>query len=154
MRSSIRSIVVALSVSLVGVAGVGALAGCSKDRATAVADAPAPHAESDARATTGGGAAAAGDFGGKQDAKLSLSGAATNDRKIIRRAELSIEATDPEAAQRRATELAERMGGFVVTSDAHHYAGASGEDDNVTVSLVLRVPAERFGGAMDELRKI
>jgi hypothetical protein len=76
------------------------------------------------------------------------------ERKIIRRAELSIESSDPSAAQKKATELAEKLGGFVVSSDVHHSGDVGGDGEYVTVSLVLRVPADRFAAALDELRRL
>jgi VIT1/CCC1 family predicted Fe2+/Mn2+ transporter len=76
------------------------------------------------------------------------------ERKIIRRAELSIESSDPPAAQKKATELAEKLGGFVVSSDVHHSGDVGGDGEYVTVSLVLRVPADRFAAALDELRRV
>ena len=79
---------------------------------------------------------------------------APSERKIIRRAEFSIEAADPPAAQRQATDVAERLGGFVVSSDVHHSGDVGGDGEYVSVSLVLRVPAARFTAALDELRSV
>ena len=79
---------------------------------------------------------------------------AQSERKIVRRAELSIEATDPPAAQRNAIDVAEKLGGFVVSSDVHRSGDVGADGEYVTVSLVLRVPAARFVAALDELRTV
>ncbi len=78
---------------------------------------------------------------------------AGTERKIIRNAELYLEADSPEDAQRSVSALAESHGGFVVSSDVSHYGGPDNRD-NITVTLVLRVPAPDFNGALDALHKI
>jgi hypothetical protein len=75
---------------------------------------------------------------------------AASDRKIIRNAELNLEAEDPENAQRRITAIAESKGGFVVESQQ------SSSDLQATRDIVLmsvRVPSDRFAETLDEIRK-
>jgi hypothetical protein len=76
---------------------------------------------------------------------------APSDRKIIRNAELNLEADDPEDAQRRITSIAESKGGFVVESQQ------SSSDIQATtrdiVQMSVRVPSEKFSEALDEIRK-
>lgn len=74
------------------------------------------------------------------------------ERKIVRNAELNLEADSPEEAQQKITSIAESKGGFVVESQQ------SSSDTKVTtrdvVTITVRVPAQKFGEAIDEIRKI
>ena len=74
-------------------------------------------------------------------------------RQIIRNADLSVEADDPGRARQRAIAAVERMGGFVLTTDTVS-AGHELERAELRVSLVLRVPADRFEPALGELRNL
>ena len=74
-----------------------------------------------------------------------------SDRKIIRNAELRLEADSPEEVQRRVTAIAEAKGGFVVESQQSGGDGRTGKRD--TVSMTLRVPAEKFAETLDEIRR-
>ena len=73
------------------------------------------------------------------------------DRKIVRNAELDLEADSPEQAQEKITSIAEMKGGFVVESNQ------SMSDTKATnrdiVSMTVRVPSDKFGEALDEVRK-
>jgi hypothetical protein len=73
-------------------------------------------------------------------------------RKIIRNGELGLSVDGPEEAQRKAASLVEEKGGFVVTSDTRRYG--HGDDQSVSVTMVVRVPAERFTETLDALRKL
>ena len=73
------------------------------------------------------------------------------DRKIIRNAELNLEAENPELAQQQITAIAEIKGGFVVESQQSSSDIKSTTRDIVVVTV--RVPAERFSDALDEIRK-
>lgn len=76
---------------------------------------------------------------------------AASDRKIIRNAELNLEAENPEEAQRQITAIAEMKGGFVVESQQ------SSSDIRATsrdiVVMAVRVPADRFSEALEEIQK-
>lgn len=73
------------------------------------------------------------------------------ERKIIRNADLSLEANSPEEAQRKITEIAESRGGFVVESNqSGSNAKATTRD---TVTMTVRVPAAKFNEALEEIRK-
>lgn len=76
---------------------------------------------------------------------------APSDRKIIRNAELDLEAEDPEDAQRRITSIAESKGGFVVESQQSSSDIQSTTRDTVLMSV--RVPSEKFSETLDEIRK-
>lgn len=74
----------------------------------------------------------------------------TIERKVIRNADLQLESAAPEDAQRKITTIAETKGGFVVESQQ------SSSDDQTkkrdTVVMTVRVPADRFSDAMNEIR--
>ncbi|MEP6944817.1 MAG: DUF4349 domain-containing protein [Acidobacteriota bacterium] len=76
---------------------------------------------------------------------------APTDRKIVRNAELSLEADSPEQAQQTITSIAESKGGFVVESQQ------SSSDTKVrtsdVVTMTVRVPSAKFLEALDEIRK-
>ncbi len=73
------------------------------------------------------------------------------ERKIIRNAELSLEAASPEEAQQKITALAESKGGFVVESQQSSTTAQATIRDRVT--MTLRVPADKFNETLDEVRK-
>jgi hypothetical protein len=75
---------------------------------------------------------------------------APSDRKIIRNAELDLEAEVPEDGQRRITSIAESKGGFVVESQQ-----SSSDIQATTRDIVLmsvRIPSEKFSETLDEIR--
>ncbi len=73
------------------------------------------------------------------------------ERKIIRNADLTLEATAPEEAQQKISAIAESRKGFVIESTQ------SGSDVKTTtrdtVTMTIRIPAEQFNAALDEIRK-
>ena len=73
------------------------------------------------------------------------------DRKIVRNAELDLEADSPEQAQQKITSIAEMKGGFVVESNQSMSDVKVNNRDIVT--MTLRVPSDKFGEALDEVRK-
>ena len=85
------------------------------------------------------------------DAEHSTQAAVPSERKIIRDADLRLEADSPEDVQRRVTAIAESAGGFVVESQQSGGDGRTGGRD--TVSMTIRVPADKFADALDEIRK-
>jgi Domain of unknown function (DUF4349) len=76
------------------------------------------------------------------------------DRKIIRNAELSIEVDAPSQAQHRITSIAESLGGFVVTSEAKQRENIDPSKRTLDIKLVVRIPSERFGATLDEIKKL
>jgi len=119
-------------------------AGCS--RAQSSEPAPAAHAAAQAPATPTGGTS----VGGAPSLLASESSAPVH--KIIRTAQLRVEADDPAAVQHRATEIAEQLGGFVVSSESRRSGPGTAEAPSTEVELTMRVPAERFATAIDRLR--
>lgn len=77
--------------------------------------------------------------------------ATTIPRKIIRNAELDLESETPEEVQKQITAIAESKGGFVVESQQSSSDRRSSKRDPVTMNI--RVPAEKFAEALDEIRK-
>jgi hypothetical protein len=73
------------------------------------------------------------------------------DRKIVRNAELDLEAESPELAQQKITSVAETKGGFVVESQQSMSDIKAANRDIVT--MTVRVPAEKFSEALDDIRK-
>ena len=73
------------------------------------------------------------------------------ERKIIRNADLQLEANSPEETQQKVTAIAESKGGFVIESTQ------SSSDVKVStrdvVSMTVRVPAEKFNEALGEIRQ-
>ncbi|MAT43833.1 MAG: hypothetical protein CL609_15975 [Anaerolineaceae bacterium] len=75
------------------------------------------------------------------------------DRIVIRNADLSIVVDEPADAMTSIGRMAERMGGFIVTSNmwkARNYNGVEVPEGNITV----RVPAELLNQALDEIKAL
>jgi hypothetical protein len=73
------------------------------------------------------------------------------DRKILRDAELTLEVGAPAEVQRKITSIAETLGGFVVTSESKQRQIGDARQE-LEVNLVVRVPANQFGAALDQIR--
>lgn len=73
------------------------------------------------------------------------------ERKIIRNAELQLESDTPEEAQQKITAIVESKSGFVVETTQRGSDVKSVKRDIVT--MTVRVPAEKFNEALDEIRK-
>lgn len=88
------------------------------------------------------------------DAYTAASAAEAADRKIIRNANLTIEVKSTSDMQHKVTSIAESHGGFVVTSEAKQREDADPEKRTLDIKLVVRVPSERFGSALDQIRSL
>ena len=73
------------------------------------------------------------------------------ERKIIRNADLQLEANAPEEAQVKITQIAESKGGFVVESTQSSSDIKAATRDTVTMSV--RVPSAKFDEALSEIRQ-
>jgi hypothetical protein len=80
------------------------------------------------------------------------SAAEAADRKIIRNANLTMEVDSTSDMQHKVTSIAESHGGFVVTSEAKQRENADPAKRTLDIKLVVRVPAEQFGSALDTIR--
>ena len=76
------------------------------------------------------------------------------DRKIIRNADITIEVDSTSEAQHRVTSIAEARGGFVVTSEAKQRQSVDPAQRTTDFKLVVRVPEDQFGVALDEIKKL
>lgn len=83
-------------------------------------------------------------------ATSSQSDAVPVDRKIIRNAQLGIEAEKPEDLQQRIASIAQIKGGFVVSSQQTGSEPRSNTRDIVEMSV--RVPGEKFAETIDEIK--
>ncbi len=86
------------------------------------------------------------------DADKAQSSNVAMERKIIRNAELNIEVSNPTESQRRIASIAETRGGFVVTSEATQRQDNDKSRPEMTVKVVVRVPAAQFDPAINEIR--
>ena len=73
------------------------------------------------------------------------------ERKIIRNADLELEANAPEEAQAKITQIAESKGGFVVESTQSNSDVKATKRD--TVAMIVRVPSAKFDEALNEIRQ-
>jgi murein DD-endopeptidase MepM/ murein hydrolase activator NlpD len=76
------------------------------------------------------------------------------ERKIIRNANLTIEVNSPTESQRKIASIAESHQGFVVTSEATQRTTEDRTKPEITVNLVVRVPAAQFNQVMEEIRAV
>lgn len=73
------------------------------------------------------------------------------ERKIIRNADLQLEANAPEEAQQKIAQIAESKGGFVVESTQSGSSVKTTTRD--TVTMTVRVPATKFNESLNEIRQ-
>jgi hypothetical protein len=78
-------------------------------------------------------------------------GTDTSNRRVIRTAELWLEASEPDVTQRKVAALAESKGGFVLSSDTSRTRTDDGAE-LTTVTVVFRVPSTLFDGTLESVR--
>jgi Domain of unknown function (DUF4349) len=76
------------------------------------------------------------------------------ERKIIRNAEMTIEIDDPNEGLRKIATIAEKNGGFVVTSESRENQANAQNLSSTTVTVVARVPSAQFDEAVEAIRRI
>jgi len=76
------------------------------------------------------------------------------DRKIIRNGNLTLEVASPSETQPKIVSIAESHQGFVVTSEATQQAVGDKSKYEITVNLIVRVPASQFNQVMEEVRAV
>jgi Domain of unknown function (DUF4349) len=76
------------------------------------------------------------------------------ERKIIRNAELTIEIDDPNEGLRKIATIAEKNGGFVITSESRENQANEQNLSSTTVTVVARVPSAQFDEAVEAIRRI
>jgi uncharacterized protein DUF4349 len=75
-------------------------------------------------------------------------------RKIIRNANLTLEVASPSDIQPKIVSIAESHQGFVVTSEATQRTAEDKSKPEITVNLIVRVPASQFNQVMEEIRAV
>ncbi|HZI60851.1 MAG TPA: DUF4349 domain-containing protein [Pyrinomonadaceae bacterium] len=133
-----------------------AFAGCSSAR-DAATNAPSAESRQLKAATTAQTETIASQNAEFQEVSLTradtaASAAEAADRKIIRNANLTMEVKSTSDMQHKVTSIAESHGGFVVTSESKQREDADPEKRTLDIKLVVRVPSERFGSALDQIR--
>ena len=89
-----------------------------------------------------------------KDADAANTASQAFDRKIIRNANLTVEVVSPSDSQRKIVSIAESHQGFVVTSESTQRASEDRTKPEITVNLVVRVPAAQFNQVMEEIRGV
>jgi len=151
-----------LVFSLVTVSLTGCAGSLSSERDAGLVEpttserSPGSPAISTTASNTGGGGGGRTDSPNTSD--VSLTGSETarqpavpTERKIIRNADIGLESSTPEEAQKKIASVAESAGGFVVETQQSSSDRRSGVRD--TVTMTVRVPADKFNEALDEIRK-
>jgi len=95
----------------------------------------------------------------QQNVSLTLADAANVasqaiERKIIRNANLTVEVGSPTESQRKIVSIAESHQGFVVTSESTQRSAEGKTKPEVTINLVIRIPASQFNQVMEEIRAV
>jgi Domain of unknown function (DUF4349) len=79
--------------------------------------------------------------------------AAPSARKVIRKAELSLEVASAARAQVEVARIAERNGGYVA-STTRNVTAESAERSTSGVNLTLRVPAEKLSSVLEQVKRL
>lgn len=142
---NIKAVIVLLSVLIIG---CSASEQSSNKSTTGIAPAP----PSSYKNAAPGNSSAARKVSLEQSAQNQTTPpAAVVERKIIRNAELDLETTAPEEAQQKIARIAESTGGFVIESTQSSSDVKANSRDSV--AMTIRVPADKFGAALDEIRQ-
>jgi hypothetical protein len=75
----------------------------------------------------------------------------TSTRRVIRTAELSLEADHPDVVEQKVAALADTRGGFVLSADTSRSRSEDGAEQ-IEVTVVFRVPAAAFDPTLETLR--
>lgn len=75
-------------------------------------------------------------------------------RKIVRNANLTLEVASPSEVQPKIVSIAESHQGFVVTSEATQRNTEDKSRPEITVNLIVRVPASQFNAVMEGIRAV
>ncbi|MCX6072325.1 MAG: DUF4349 domain-containing protein [Chloroflexi bacterium] len=76
----------------------------------------------------------------------------SQDRLVIRNANLTLVVTDPTASVEAITKMAEDMGGFVVSSYLYETAYGTGDLTTTQGTITVRVPADQLDMALDSIK--
>lgn len=109
----------------------------------------------------GGGGARESGYGSDSSSEMQMSSAdSVNDqvpespkspaeRMIVRNADIRLESGTPEETQTKISDAVKAAGGFVIESSQSSTDAGTGRD---TVTMKIRVPAEKFDGTLTEIR--
>src|SRR5690606_19048838 len=75
---------------------------------------------------------------------------APTERMIVRNADIRLESGSPDETQTKITDAVKAAGGFVIESSQSSTDGSTGRD---SISMKIRVPAEKFDATLAEIRK-
>lgn len=75
------------------------------------------------------------------------------ERMVIKNAKLSLIVKEPPSAMDAVAEMAERMGGYVVSADLYQTTTSSGQEVP-RASITIRVPAEKLNQTLDEIKSL
>lgn len=75
------------------------------------------------------------------------------ERMVIKNAKLSLIVNEPASVMAAIAEMAERMGGYVVSADLYKTTTSSGKEVP-RASITIRVPAEKLNQALDEIKSL
>jgi hypothetical protein len=76
----------------------------------------------------------------------------SQDRLVIRNANLTLVVTDPTASAEAITKMAEDMGGFVVSTNLYETAYGTGNLTTTQGTITIRVPADQLDMALDTIK--
>jgi Domain of unknown function (DUF4349) len=125
-----------------------AIAACSggDDGSATPVEATADHVEfAEGATTTAGAEAPPGDGAGAIAVDIEIA----QDRKVIRQAQLQLEADDTRAALDRIIALGEAAGGFVADATVHP---VQGDQDQPSANITLRIPASDLTEVMTAIK--
>ena len=74
------------------------------------------------------------------------------ERMVVKNAQLSLVVADPAASMKRISDMADQMGGFVVSANLYQQQLESGAEVP-RAEITLRVPAERLNEALERIRQ-
>lgn len=89
-----------------------------------------------------------------EEANKSQTATAAVERKIIRNADISLEVSNPSESQGKIASFAESHGGFVVISEASQRQNNDRTHPEMTVKVVVRVPAAQFDATVTEIKGV
>ena len=161
MKKAKMLVLLLVCVSSACLAKQGEIAGVSNTNVAPNKLAPQAKAVQDTSSTANVSRTGGGGGGGKNEVvkqQVSLNQVENSqtpptpvERKIIRNADLQLEADSPEQAQQKITAIAESKGGFVVESQQSSSDMRAVTRD--TVTMTVRVPSDKFAEALEEIRK-
>lgn len=92
-------------------------------------------------------------YEGVESASLVVPSESAADRLVIRNADLRIVVDDPVSALDEISQMAEKMGGFVVQSNLYKTQTEEGVE-TPEASITIRVPAERLNDALAQIKSL